>query len=300
MIVGDITDITHPKTLSTLKSVMPQFISAADVSWVENNTIIRKRLTEPTLSAVVSSNQGIRAFAWSPDGKSVVYVTDANPGLVHLLIGGSDRIIGSVRAGGVGGCEGISGCSLPNWRDLQLSFSPDGSLISLVVDDFSGTIFRIWSSEGKVLKTSDDQGTTMATWSGEGLYFRDSKGVEVWRNGVVSPFLPGVMWIKPKGSPSGGQIVYTARDSAGWGQVFVVDISTRETRLLKAARTDAVFLTSRYIWYRGERACVVADYCGPHPPFHPVSGKTYIYDLQNGTETESIITSVYDVWPHAA
>jgi hypothetical protein len=28
------------------------------------------------------------------------------------------------------------------------------------------------------------------------------------------------------------------------------------------------------------------------------TGKTYIYDLQTGTETESRITAVYDVWPH--
>jgi hypothetical protein len=30
------------------------------------------------------------------------------------------------------------------------------------------------------------------------------------------------------------------------------------------------------------------------------TGKTYIYDLQTGTETESIITQVFDVWPHPA
>jgi hypothetical protein len=29
-------------------------------------------------------------------------------------------------------------------------------------------------------------------------------------------------------------------------------------------------------------------------------GKTYIYDLQDSTETQSIITSVIDVWPHPA
>ena len=65
-------------------------------------------------------------------------------------------------------------------------------------------------------------------------------------------------------------------------------------------RSEPVFLTSRYIWYQGERDCVPADGCGTNPPFHPASGKTYIYDLQDGTETGSVITSVADVWPHAA
>jgi hypothetical protein len=116
---------------------------------------------------------------------------------------------------------------------------------------------------------------------------------------MVSSFLPGVAWIKPQGSPAGGQIVYAVRDSAGWAHTQVVDTITGKTREIKIARAQPVYLTSRYIWYQGERECAPSDGCGPNPPFHPLSGKTYIYDLQAGTETESIITSVADVWPHA-
>lgn len=299
-VVRDITDITHPKTVSTFNNVSPQFISSTDVSYVDGNNLIRRRWAGSTPATVVSSSQGIGSFAWSPDGNSVVYVTQANPASVHQLSSIGDRVLGSIPDGGVGGCEAISSCTLPNWLDFQLHFSPDGTFVSLVIETFSGSVFRLWSSDAKVLKSSDGQGATMSTWSGRGLYFRDAKGVEVWRDGVVSSFLPGVVWIKPKASPGGGQIVYTVRDSSGWGHVFVVDTTTRNVRELKTARTDAVFLTSRYIWYQGERACVAADQCGTAPPFHPLSGKTYIYDLQDGTETESIITSVHDVWPHAA
>jgi hypothetical protein len=158
----------------------------------------------------------------------------------------------------------------------------------------------VWSSDGKVLKSTDSVGLTMSVWSGPGLYFRDANGAEVWRDGAVSSFLPGVSWIKPSASPVGGQIVYTARDGSGWGHIYVVDTATRQVRELKSHRSNAVFLTPRYIWYAGERACVAADVCGSTPPWHPASGKTYIYDLQTGTETESIITSVSDVWPHPA
>ena len=140
----------------------------------------------------------------------------------------------------------------------------------------------------------------MSAWSGSSLFYRDNTGVQVWRDGVISSFLPGVTWIKAQGSQAGGQIVYTARDSSGWGHIYIVDTTTKEVREIKSHRSDAVFLTSRYIWYRGERACVAADACGATPPWHPVSGTTYVYDLQDGTETESVITSVADVWPHAA
>ena len=298
-VIRDLTDITHPKTVSSFDTVVPQFISANDVSYVSANSVIRRDWRGSAATTIVSSSQGIRAYAWSPDGNSLVYVTEGNPASVHLLSARVDKVIGSIPAGGVGGCEVIASCAIPNWLDSQLFFTATGMNIVLEVNSFSGSVFRIWSSDGIGSENFDGQGFTMATWSGGSPYFRDGTGVDSWA-GPIGRFIPGVLWIKPKGSPAGGQIVFTARDSKGWGRVFVVDTSTRKVRQLKTARTDAVFLTSRYIWYRGERACVAADRCGPNPPFHPLSGKTYIYDLQDGTETESIITNVLDIWPHAA
>jgi hypothetical protein len=142
----------------------------------------------------------------------------------------------------------------------------------------------------------------MSTWSGNGLYFVDPSGVVVWREGVLSRFLSGVYWSRPKGSPGGGQIVYGVTDSTGWDHVYVADTATGIVRELKKARSEPVFLTNRYIWYQGERLCTPADFGIRCDGSRPVvaSGTTYIYDLQQGTESTSIITSVYDVWPHAA
>ena len=218
---------------------------------------------------------------------------------VHQLRDGRDQVLGTVPGGGFGGCSTIASCQIPNFLDSRLLYSPDGSLISFVMTGFGVSVFRLWSSDGKLLRSSDAPGPTFSEWSGTGLYFRDG-GVKVWRDGAVSSFLPRVSWVKPRASSAGGQIVYTARGIGGWSHIFLVDTTTRKVRELKSARTDAVFLTSRYIWYEGERACVAADVCGSAPGGHPPNGKTYIYDLQTGTESESIITSVSDVWPHPA
>lgn len=304
IVVRDITDISQPRTVGNLGiGVVPDFASATQVSYATGNGLYRMPLSGSPKTLVVKHGG---AGYWSPDGTAVVFTTststDSYSGTVtiHQFKAGHDQVLGSMPNGGAGGCEYIASCTLPNWLDSQLSYSPDGAYISLVLDGFSGSVFRIWSASGKLLKSSDGQGATMSTWSGDGLFFQDSKGVEVWRNGVVSPFLPGVAWVKPKGSPDGAQIVFTVRDSSGWGHVRVIDTATKQVRELKSARTDAVFLTSRFVWYEGERACVPDDLCGAHPPWHPLNDKTYIYDLQSGTETQSIITSVSDVWPHAA
>jgi hypothetical protein len=299
-VVRDLTDISHPKTISNLGAISaPVFVSATEISYATDASLFRAPLAGFPKTLVTS--QGA-AGTWSPDGTAVLYTTYASPekGTVHQLKAGRDQVLGSVPGGGVGGCESIAGCGIVNSLDHRLLYSPDGTLISLVTTGFSGSSFRLWSSDGTLLKSSDAQGPTMSTWSGPGLYFRDAKGVEVWRGGAASLFLPGVTWITPRGSSGGDQIVYVARDIDGWGHTYVVDTAMKTVRELKKARSQPVFLTPRYIWYAGERACVAADVCGSKPPWHPASGKTYIYDLQTGTETESIITSVSDVWPHPA
>ena len=243
----------------------------------------------------------VSLFDWSLDGTALAYLSQTDSGSeLRLLRGGVDRSLGPIPDTGVGGCESIAGCAIANSVDYRLSYSPDGAFISLVLGGIGTSVFRIWSSDGKPLEGSNSQRATMSAWSGSGLYFRDAQGVAVWRAGTTAIFLPGVVWIRPDASPAGGQIVYVSRDGDGWAHTLVVDTTTRVVRELKAHRSEPVFLTSRYIWYQGERDCVPADGCGTNPPFHPASGKTYIYDLQDGTETGSVITSVADVWPHAA
>lgn len=303
VVVRDITDINHPKTVSIVgdASLAPQFVSGTELSFAAGGYGLFRVPLSMNNKALVSS-QPTGGFAWSPDGGAVVYLMQANPesATVHQLIAGKDQVFAPVPGGGGGGCESIAGCAIVNSLDTRLLYSPDGTTVSFVMSGFGVSAFRLWSSDGKLLKSSDSQGTTMSAWSGPGLYFRDAKGVEMWRDGAISLFLPGITWIKPNASPSGGQIVYVVRDSSGWAHTYVVDTTTAKVRELKKARAHPVFLTSRFVWYQGERACVAADACGAKPPWHPLSGKNYIYDLRTGTETESIITSVADVWPHPA
>lgn len=300
-VVRDITDIGHATTVSTVRSIgPPQFVSATDLSYVDGDALVRVPLAGSPTTAVTTSRPGFRDFVWSPDGKNVVYVIPSNSSLVvHQLSAGVDRVIGTMPAGGPVGCETVANCPGADAWEFLVSYSPDGTLISLVNSIANISVFRLWTSDGKVLKTSDSQSPFMSAWSGRSLYFRDAKGVEVWRDGTVSSFLPGVAWIRPKASPGGGQIVYETRDAQRWAHTYVVDTTSGKVRDLGKAHAEPVFLTTRYIWYQGERACVAADQCGTRVAGVP-SGKAYIYDLQDGTETESLITSVYDVWPHAA
>jgi hypothetical protein len=314
-VVRDVTDIDHPSTVATLDwpadgwgydgFEAPSFVSAATISY---GAEYGKRLVRVPLSGVSpqvvahACGFGIITFAWSPDGHSFTYVSEdddlSNPGHAfewHLVIGGVDRVIGSATAW----CH--CGAGFED-QSLAVRFSPNGQFVSLVNNHWLGTNLQVRRLDSSLVGTEargDRNATnrvTMGVWSGTDLFFRDSQGVQRWREGAVKPFLPGVAWLHPWASPAGEQIVYAMRGPDGFSHVNVVDTSNGQTRQLSSQpRAWPIFLTQRYIWYRGERTCTPTD---PMCRTTTLSGKTYIYDLQTGTEWESIISTISDVWPH--
>jgi hypothetical protein len=296
--VVDITDIRHPKTVSTLGQIsLPRFVSATELSYLQDGALIRAPLSGSPKTIVSSQSVGI--FAWSPDGNTAAYLTSQvfneteSKMELHLMSAGNDRVVGWMSGlPKVWGCE-TQACA--DTYDLHLSYSPDGRFISWAQN--VRPVFRLWGADGRDV-TPSTVVPFMTVWSDAGLYFGDSKGIEVYRTGVVSPFLPGATWIRPKASAGGGQILYEARDGSGLGHAYLADTTSGKARDLGQGRTEPQFLTSRYVWYQGERLCTATDQCAAGPATG--TGKTYLYDLQDGTETESNITSVLDVWPHAA
>jgi hypothetical protein len=323
LVVRDITDIAHPKTVGTvapaaslfgygpaLGGAEGQFLSATSVTYVGDKTdaefglptgLFRAATSGATRTQVVRGSKALVAAAWSRDGRVVYYVTATVTSMqLHMLRAGQDRILASLPSLGVGGCESDP-CPGPfanpadNW-DVRLALSPNGEYISLVWNGV-GSSFRVWNWAGGAFASTDSEASTMSVWSGNGLYFRDSRGVEVWRTSGTTAFLPGVAWIRPKASPDGRHIVYAARDATGSAHVYFVDTGTRQVTEIGEGRAEPAFLTDRYIWYQAEAACVTAQTCKPSFP-GIATGKTYIYDLNTGTESSSLITSVIDVWPH--
>jgi hypothetical protein len=295
VVVRDITDINHPKTVGTLPgpNQIPRFVSATDLSDVDGTSLYRMPLSGSPKTVVARAAISLGLFAWTSDGKTAAYVTGDG---LHVITAGRDTKFGGPLPTADGyGCESQE-CG-DSW-DSRVAFSPDDAYVSMLVVSGPVTGFKLWKSDGELLASPTSQGPTMSVWSGRSFYFRDTAGVEVWRDGATSRFLSGVQWVRPKASPAGGLIVYEARDRSGLAHTYIVDTQSKKVRELKAGRSEPVFLTSRYVWYAGERLCLPADQCAIGLTIR--TGKAYIYDLQTGTEYDSIITGVYDVWPHAA
>lgn len=299
-VVRDITDINHATTVATLDpGYLARFVSAADLSYPNTQGLVRRPFVgSPVLVAACSG-----FFDWSPDGTIVTYLTAGQELDLRQVKSGLNVKLDSMPNLPAVGCENPS-CG--DQVDQRLLYSPDGNYISFV-QNWGGPVFRLWTSDGHLVKGFDSGGSlgdstspTMSVWSGKSLYFRDDKGVEMWRDARQSLLLPGVAWIQPRASSAGGQIVYGVRDGSGMAHVDLLDTTSGMVREVAKSRSQPAFLTSRYIWYRGERPCVTGDPFPCGAALTIPTGKTYIYDLQTGTEAESIITNIWDVWPHPA
>jgi hypothetical protein len=313
-VIRDVTDIDHPATVAILDVAgwggdgwdSPSFVSPSTISHVgDAHRLMRSPVTGSGAQVLltVCGSASIVAFSWSPDGQSFTYVLEpadesAHIFEWHLVSLGVDRLIGLAPAW----------CHCGNGSEdvsLDVGFSPDGRLVSLVDSFSNGTNLQIRSLAGSLVGAeirgdpSQQNPVTMGVWSGTDLFFRDMKGVEKWRGGAIVQFLPGVSWLHPRASPAGGQIVYAVRGGDGLAHINLVDTASGLSRQLSSQpRTLPMFLNARYIWYRGERLCASNE---PGMCIKTtLTGKTYIYDLQTGTEWESIITDIADVWPHGA
>jgi hypothetical protein len=308
-VVRDITDILHPTNIRTYDGVFGlKFVSAREVSFADTSGLIRSALEGTGRRTSVAC--GALPFDWSPDGTSVAYVSRDQIGRgaeVHLLRDGRTTVAYSFPlVDRAIGCE-TRACG--ETYDLKLLYSPSGAFFSLVENLFSQRTVRIWTSDGKLVKSLDGDATsnsdfpTMSVWSGDALYWRDKRGVVRWRDGSESVVLSGVVWINPHGSPAGGQIVYETRDSGGGtAHILIYDTVSGKAREVATSRSEPFFLNSHLIWYKQERPCAAGDGwpCGQSAATTIETGKTLIYDLDDKTETESIIAAVFDVWPHAA
>ncbi|HSS95210.1 MAG TPA: hypothetical protein VLR46_14650 [Candidatus Dormibacteraeota bacterium] len=311
LVVRNITDINHPFTVTTVDygGGLATFVGSDVLSAPGAHGLDVMPLSGDPKSTVVISCLGVWNYAWSPDAKFVTYVVETGfPGTLpwtlewHLAGGGSDRLIG--HAAPSCHCDGEHNLHF----SFDVAFSPDGRYVSLVEDIPGGGDFQVRRvSDGSLVSEigssaytpAPPEFTTLGVWDGRGLYFRDSKGIEAWRDGAVSSVLAGLGWTEAAASPAGGQIVFGQEDSRGLHHPSLLDTKTGAVKSLTTqAGVGYRYLAARYLWYAGERSCRPEDNCVFNSKLP--TGKTYILDLVTGVESESRIAQVLDVWPHGA
>jgi hypothetical protein len=309
VIVRDITDLANPVTRCVIKGggIYFRFVNATHISYIVTADsgvgalYLVDMLTRTTSLVRAWTNEGSLywVYAWSPDGKTLTYLSSNGDRVTwHLLSAAGDVTLSDL--GSVPG-RGVA----PNSDDAMVGFSADGKYVALE-NTFSNASsaarpFQIVRLSDRKLVYSRTDGT-MATWgrTGATFYFRTTKGMESWDpiGGTKVVTFQGFSWIHPWPSADGKRIAYVDADNVGYHYPGYVQLSDGQAiRVRSRPATGAVFLNSRLMWYQEEAACSGSSVCGLGEP--KLTGRTYIYDVVARTETASIITALFDVWPHS-
>lgn len=306
--VRDVTDISRPVTRCTIYGGSNfRFRNATHVSYMVYETsnlgspgaLYLADLQTGTSSLVLSFSYGGYAswvYNWSSDGHSLTYLSsDASGVKWHLQAGGFDRVLsdhGEVRPRGVN----------LDVDDAMVGFSADGAYVAVAETFTAGNtpqvqVFQI--SDGKLVYSRME--ATMAAWVGSGakLYFRTTTGLQSWSpGGGEQSNAQGPKWVHPRASADGAHIVFTVVDPSGNHRMSVLDAFTGAiSPVVQGARVRPEFLTAHLVWAVEENECT-PNTCGMGGP--PLSGNTYIYDIRTRDEGRSILTQVFDSWPHVA
>ena len=304
-VVRDVSNPARGQTVCTfaVRLENARFVSATRVGYVlvgggAAAAIYVADLAAGTSRLVITVPDGILGLpAWSPDGNSFSYVDSGrNSGPEwHLITSGTDRTLITLPI------EKLVDTN-PDWADLYLSFSPDGTKVAflqrLAASPTGDPFATLDISDLSGAPLIHVGGVTMATWSKRYLYFYDN-GLD-----IVRFFQPGTtvlggvglspQWIQPSSSPDGRYIAYTSQLSSGAHHVRLWDTTSSDNALSPGPRVGAVFLSQDLIWYAEETPC--QSICPMGGPAQ--TGKTFIYELSSGTEAASVISFVYDSWPH--
>ena len=311
VVVRDITNIASPITRCAIYGGgFHRFVDDNHVSYITTTAdgqgalfVVDLRNSADTLIRSWT-NQGSLywVYGWSPDGKSLTYLSSNGDRVAwHLRTLGNDVILSDL--GSIPG-RGVD----PNNDDAMVGFSADGQYVALEhtfkgPSSSSAAPFQVVRVSDRKLVYSRTDGS-MAVWAtgaGARLYFsaRTSDlvpAVQVWDivNGAA-PIVFGLNWIHPRPSADGKLIVFEI--TAGEGNHYMGYLQVATVYLfhfMSRSRANSMFLTPSLIWNAGETICVTE--CGPGEP--RLNGQTYIMDVVTAQESPSIIRAVFDAWPH--
>jgi TolB protein len=183
---------------------------------------------------IADSPEPIMSPAWSPDGRSLAYVSfesRTSAVYVQILATGERRRV-SARAG-INGAPAWS----PDGRRLALTLSRNGNLDIYVLDLGTQALTRI---------TSDEAIDTEPEWGrGDVLYFTSDRagGPQIYQVALGEAAqaqrvtFTGSYNARPRLSPDGSSLAMVTLDRGGY-RIGVLDLKARTLRVLTNARQD--------------------------------------------------------------
>jgi hypothetical protein len=268
VVLCDVRDSTHPRTLQALEGSGPStFLSMDLIGYIAlkgggpSSTPDQFTSTLTTLdlitgqTAELASSKGIAlAGGWSADGSSAAYFTDTGGVHHYWLKRGSAAPVEFSTSAPVLGRGGI-----PDDESL-VAFSHTGQYV-LVVDTTVNRLQAFRTSDASLVYAAPSGGAggfrTMAVWAhgGDRFYFRNNSGVYQWDSASgISSFIGGLQWIHPSLTADDRFVAYAILASYV-PHVEMRELSSGSITAFSGLRDSPVFTAETTLLAHEEVAC---------------------------------------------
>jgi Tol biopolymer transport system component len=272
----------------------PKFVDDHEISFIQGSTTGVIRILDLKTRAVrdvITEQDGINVYGWSPDRQTLAYITTDPQAYPHLVFwhAGADAPTQTVatlaRAFGRGAVTS---------DQAKIEFSSDGQEVLVVYTPADGTPQDSLSPDQSQLQVRTINGElsfaadmrdepTMGLWSADGarVYYRTDRGARVWHadTGSIGSVSGAGTWYDPMLSPDGKLIAYDTGEQSARVRVRVFDAKNATTTFASApARFSPVFATARLLWAQAVAACKTCQ------GFSTELRTVYAIDVKNGQE----------------
>jgi hypothetical protein len=294
VVVRDVVDPNHGRTLCTLPPGAPRFVSATKVAlWSPGDIWILDLVSGSStqLLSYVHNDGPVVTLDWSTSGELFAYGRETSDGqsiVFHLLDAGVDRVLATVTGKPIG--VGAA----------RIEFSPDDQYVAFgvagSVSTGDGAAVQVRRPDGTLVFSSG--GTSQLTWAGEApkLYFQGTSAVETWDPAHGPQTTPVSSWLFPIRSPGGRWLAYGA-PAAYPGKTEVMDTRDGTQRSIPTAQ-EVAWVTSSLIRYTDFVSCQTPGPGEGGPP--KCITQEVIYDMSDGTKSATGLGHVFGTWPKSS
>lgn len=292
-VVQDVQNPSRAVTLCAPPAGAPRFVSATVIAiWNPGDIFTVDLITgqRTQLLSYVHNDGPVPTVDWNPVQDAFSYgreTADGHSVAFHLVTAGSDRILSTITSSYIG--VGAT----------RVEFSPTGEFVALgsrgAAASGERASVQVRRLDGTLVFSAD--GTGQQTWAGESprFYFESSTGVKVWDPDDRVQQLPVKTWRSPSASPGGRWLAYTTGDNPS--ELRLIDTRSGSDKLIARSLSGPEWVTASLLRFDVLVSC-------PPPPTTPVEAnpcisKSVLYDLTDGTQSDSDLNHVFATWPRS-
>ena len=237
----------------------PSFRTGSYISFQMENAVVGLDLNDGTIDELLSTKWGIMATAWSPDGKTLAYLTygsddQGGPQLALYRPASGTKEVVRTFLPSPGRCGSED-------DESSISWAPDGHALIVTITHTEDESKTMWVVDPTGKDLVEARAGTHAAWGPDSkrIYYRDFMGDRKWRAlnsetgalGTLGAMKPGTHGLAV--SPDGTLLAYA--DGESDVGIYIYDVNQKVQRRIASDAVAPVWIGPRKIMVTDTDSC---------------------------------------------